>query len=287
MVVPRPYDFNYRKNFPVMSEADFENAIKMRDEAKLQNGEGERNYTKAINSIIEGNLALAINRAKIYSRRYNVSIEDAISIGAIALKTAAERYDPLREVKFSTYAVRCIKSQLIGELPYYAKTPVIINSAKRRILKSLHEIINYRDSSEPKEIEELAKKIGTKPLKVIRLMQAESSTGLYLDNFFPDRKRHYSDTIDSGYDTPYEITERRELEQTLKYKLHEALKSLRERESTVIIMRFGFTGNEFTLQEVGKVIGVCRERVRQIEEKACKKLGKKLNGFLEEYFLEK
>lgn len=247
--------------------------------------EKEKNRIK--NKIVEANLRLVISIAKIYKNNStNYSFIDIIQDGNAGLMIAVDRYDPNRGYKFSTYATwwirqsitRCMadQSRLI-RLPVHLVEQVRKSSICRAKLSfelgrepTENEIANSMGISVEKlrEIDSIVSSSDSISLQ-LPVGEEEDST---LANFIPDE--NYS------VEGEYYKSELREVLDVL-------LNDLTEREQAVIKYRFGFYNDKiYTLEEVGNMLGVTRERIRQIERKALRKLrhpsrSKKLNVFRE------
>lgn len=268
-----------------MSKEEFHEAIKLRDEAKLQNGEGERNYISAINSIIEGNVRLIINQAKTYSDRYSVPIEDAISEGVFAVREAAKSYDPSRG-RFSTFAIECMKRHFLKRLPIYVNSPTVLTQGQRRDFNLLQKERGSSLDENLGDLESSAKKIGVSRFKAEKLMQAEKSRGSSINDAILNGETRYGDREIGDAVPPYRILGTREINRLAVYELRNALGELNSKEFEIISMHFGLADKPLTLEKIGTIYGVTRERIRQIENKALGKLRKKLSPILEDYFLD-
>jgi RNA polymerase primary sigma factor len=221
--------------------------------------------------MIRSNLRLVISQAKRYAGR-GLSFDDLVQEGNIGLIEAVERYDPCRGTRFSTYAVPWIQQKMqraIENQVRMVRLPVHVSEDLYRLHKVTNEL-SYNLQRRP-TLEELAVQMGISLRKVRRLLRWEhrvlslnSPVGDEQDSelvdFIPDR------------DTPSmeETFAHRQMRESVQDMM---AKRLRPRECEVLRMRFGLDGSQGqTLEQVAKVLGVTRERVRQIEARALRRL---------------
>ena len=225
---------------------------------------------KAREQMIKANLRLVVKIARDYDG-IGLPLLDLISEGNIGLMKAVERFDPRKGGKLSTYGSWWIKQSIKRALANQSKTirlPVHLVdkiSKMRRIAMKLQEELGREPTDE-----ELAEELGMTATRV-RQMRLASIRPASLDApIGDDDSNNFSDLVeDENAITPYQDLE----DKTVTGMLQDMVKHLDEREATILRYRFGLDGgSEKTLEEVGEKFGVTRERVRQIQNLALKKL---------------
>ncbi len=256
---------------------DFKKDVKMLQRWMDKSQEAKR-------EMVESNLRLVISIAKKYTNR-GLSFLDLIQEGNMGLMKAVEKFEYRRGYKFSTYATWWIRQAVTRAIADQARTiriPVHMIETINKVLRGAKKLM-METGREPSP-EELAKELGITPERVREIykiaqhpisLQAEVGDG---------GESQFGDFLeDTGVDSPAEATGY----SILKDKMSEVLETLSDRERKVLIQRFGLLdGKPKTLEEVGVEFNVTRERIRQIEAKALRKMrhpirSKQLKAFLD------
>lgn len=234
-------------------------------------------------TMIESNLRFVVSYVKRY-KGMGLGLLDLINEGNLGLIEAAKRFDPDRNVKFISYAVWWIRQAVIHALSQYSRIYNIPQKLSDQIseMKRVRSQLKKELGQEPTR-EEIARqmKMRQEDIEDLELMGRQNVS--LSDKYFDDDSTEIGDKIK---DTLSPSVEYEIIKGSIENQIREILKGLDEKEAIVLKLRFGLTDDKtHTLQEIGDILNLTRERIRQIEKKAMRKLArshklKQLRGYL-------
>jgi RNA polymerase primary sigma factor len=263
---------NQISKFPTLTQED-----EKRLGSRIQKGD-----KKALKELIESNLRFVVSYVKKY-KGMGIGMFDLINEGNLGLIEAAKRFDPNRNVKFISYAVWWIRQSIIHALTRYSRAYHLPQKLSDRIsdMKRKSAVLKTELDREPTR-EEIAKRMDITEDEVEDLEILDGKNVSLSDKYFEEGVE-MEDRIEDSL-TPsveYQI-----IKSSIQRQIREMLEGLDEKEAHVIKLRFGLDDDKArTLQEIGDMLKLSRERIRQIEQKAMRKLARsrrlqQLRGYL-------
>ncbi len=230
----------------------------------------EKGEVKALEIMVRSNLRLVVSVAKRYVGR-GLSLMDLVQEGNIGLMRAIQKFDWRRGFKFSTYATWWIRQAITRAIADQSRTiriPVHVNETINRVTRITQQLSQELERAPTPE--EVARVLGVGPKKMSDVMRAVRKPLSLETPVGDDEETQLSDFVkDDESRSPDAAT----TQLMLREEMDQALDSLTQREKKVIQLRFGLdNGKQRTLEEVGEIFGVSRERIRQIEAEALAKL---------------
>ncbi|MFH1770845.1 MAG: RNA polymerase sigma factor RpoD/SigA [archaeon] len=253
---------------PLAPEKEIELAIEIR-----------KGNEKALEELVKHNLRFVVSVAKKYQGN-GLLLADLIQEGNKGLLKAAKRYDPSRGFKFISYAVWWIRQGILESLAYDTRVVRLPLNRVAAITKTRDAIDEYQTINDGQfpSYEHLAKELGVSEKDILEVFQNQKKAASF-DKSFDDEDDNTLYDVIHEENTPKPSHTMDNI--SLKGDLEISLSKLDRRERNIVEMYFGVNGYEnkkMTLNEIGEIYGLTRERIRQIKAKAMKKLSHKVNS---------
>ena len=224
---------------------------------------------KALERLTRANLRFVVSVAKQYQNQ-GLSLSDLINEGNLGLLKAAERFDETRGFKFISYAVWWIRQSILQAISEQSRIVRLPLNQVGSVNKINREINRFEQANERRpSLEEIAEKID---LPEDKIDEAMNINGHHISVDAPFAEGEDNSLLDIMPNTDSPMADMSLVAESLKAEIQNALSVLNERERNVIEASYGINCSELTLEEIGEKFGLTRERVRQIKEKAIRKL---------------
>lgn len=224
---------------------------------------------KALERLTKANLRFVVSVAKQYQNQ-GITLPDLINEGNLGLLKAAERFDETRGFKFISYAVWWIRQSILQAISEQSRIVRLPLNQVGSVNKIAHEINRFEQEFERKpSLDEIAEKIDLPEEKIDEAMNINGHH-ISVDAPFVDGEDNSLLDVMANENSP--MADSSLVEESLRAEIQNALNVLNERERNVIEASYGINCPELTLEEIGAKFGLTRERVRQIKEKAIRKL---------------
>ncbi len=223
----------------------------------------------ALEKLVRANLRFVVSVAKQYQNQ-GLSLSDLINEGNLGLIKAAEKFDETRGFKFISYAVWWIRQSILQALAEQSRIVRLPLNQVGALNKLNKEISKFEQENErAPSVEEVAGKLEMPKEKVSDTLRV---AGKHVSVDAPFQEGEDNTLLDVLPNTTTPKTDNDLIYESLRKEIDRALETLSEREQQIIRMFFGLDGKEMTLEEIGQQFGLTRERVRQIKEKAIRRL---------------
>ena len=224
---------------------------------------------KALERLTKANLRFVVSVAKQYQNQ-GLSLPDLINEGNVGLIKAAEKFDETRGFKFISYAVWWIRQSILQAISEQSRIVRLPLNQVGSVNKIAHEINRFEQENERKpSLDEIAEKID---LPEEKIDEAMNINGHHISVDAPFVEGEDNSLLDVMANENSPMADSSLVEESLRAEIQNALNVLNERERNVIEASYGINRPELTLEEIGSKFGLTRERVRQIKEKAIRKL---------------